>query len=221
MILYYFHDCETSGLTNKHSVLKYYSCLTDENLNTLFTFGEYNLLPMDNLLIDIEALKINKIDLLQHACSAVTIETMFNQLNDMLYGTFSTGFFDINKQFLNAEIVLAGHNVHFDNDFILDKLNESFIRKSNVQLYATNELIGVRGIYNPKSYAKVLKNKANLDTAHIAQFLKLCGKLPKDLNVSLSELANYYKINNSQAHTAKGDVEMTIEVLKHMLKEVK
>lgn len=55
-----------------------------------------------------------------------------------------------------------------------------------------------------------------LCTGNISQFLKLQGKLPSDIQASLGKLAAYFGIDNSKAHTSKGDVLMCIEVLKKM-----
>lgn len=55
-----------------------------------------------------------------------------------------------------------------------------------------------------------------LDTGCIVQFLKLTGKVPRDLGGSLKELGEYFEVSMSGLHTAKGDTWATIEVLKKL-----
>jgi DNA polymerase III alpha subunit (gram-positive type) len=55
-----------------------------------------------------------------------------------------------------------------------------------------------------------------LDTGGIVQFLKLTGKVPRDLGGSLKELGEYFDVSMSGLHTAKGDTWATIEVLKKL-----
>ena len=55
-----------------------------------------------------------------------------------------------------------------------------------------------------------------LDTGCIVQFLKLTGKVPRDLGGSLKELGEYFNVPISDLHTAKGDTLLTIEVLKKL-----
>ena len=83
----------------------------------------------------------------------------------------------------------VGHNVSFDDDFIFTHL----IPKKEFQKYV--------------SYHK-------LDTISIANFLKLRGLIPSDQKISLGNLAEFLGIKVKNAHDAKGDVFMTIAVLK-------
>lgn len=54
-----------------------------------------------------------------------------------------------------------------------------------------------------------------MDTSHATSFLKECGILPNQLG-SLTSLVEYFKMEMKNAHTAKDDVLMNIEVFKHM-----
>lgn len=56
-----------------------------------------------------------------------------------------------------------------------------------------------------------------LDTQVIARFLQRVGKLPSDMSLSLRRLAEHYGVEDTSAHTAKGDVLVTLEVLRGMI----
>jgi DNA polymerase III epsilon subunit-like protein len=59
--------------------------------------------------------------------------------------------------------------------------------------------------------------KRTLDTAGIARFLQL-GKLIDVPNPTLENLSAYFKIPYINSHTAAGDVHLTLEVLRAMIK---
>jgi len=84
----------------------------------------------------------------------------------------------------------------------------------------TFDVIGIyEGILNRNIFEKFTSYR-KLDTAVIAQFLKLAGKIPDEVSGSLGSLATFFGIANDKAHDAKADVLVTIEVLKSMLKLV-
>lgn len=55
------------------------------------------------------------------------------------------------------------------------------------------------------------------DTKTASLFLKRCGWLPKDIG-TLSSLVEYFRIPKHTAHEARGDVRMTIEVYRELVK---
>lgn len=57
-----------------------------------------------------------------------------------------------------------------------------------------------------------------VDSAVIAQFLKLQGKLPMDLRGSLFSLCEYLGVRLNDAHTAKADAVASAMTVKEMLK---
>jgi len=82
----------------------------------------------------------------------------------------------------------------------------------------TFDVLGIHdNLLNRNTFEKFTSYR-KLDTAIIAQFLKLAGKLPDEVSGSLGSLASHFEIPNDQAHDAKADVLVTIEVLKSMLK---
>jgi len=62
-------------------------------------------------------------------------------------------------------------------------------------------------------------SRRHIDTASVAQFLQITGKLPKDLVCSLSELVTYFKlaVDQNTMHDAKVDTELTLAVFKKMI----
>jgi oligoribonuclease (3'-5' exoribonuclease) len=105
--------------------------------------------------------------------------------------TFLQKFSDNGK----IKLIPVGHGVSFDLTFIWEHL----LGRKTFEAYT--------------SYRK-------LDTAVIAQFLKLQGKLPEYISGSLKSLVEYYNpdmpfVKSDNAfHTAKFDTQMTIEVLR-------
>ena len=56
-----------------------------------------------------------------------------------------------------------------------------------------------------------------LDTATIAHYMILTGKLPNTLDCSLASLAEHFGFDYSKAHDAKFDAELTLNVLKKLI----
>lgn len=55
------------------------------------------------------------------------------------------------------------------------------------------------------------------DTGVVGSYLKKKGLIPLDVSGSLGSYAKFFGVNNFEAHTADGDVNMTIGVYKAML----
>lgn len=92
------------------------------------------------------------------------------------------------------KLIPVGHNVNFD------------IRK------VTTTLISLGSWESFVSYRV-------MDTCTIAQFYRICGKLPDNLSCSLGHLSGYYKVQvTGQHHEAKCDVEMTMGVLENLMR---
>ena len=94
------------------------------------------------------------------------------------------------------KLIPVGHNVNFD------------IRK------ITSTLVSMGSWENFVSYRL-------MDTCTIAQFYRICGKLPDNLRCSLGHLAGYYKVQvTGKHHEAKCDVEMTMGVLENLMRNI-
>jgi hypothetical protein len=97
----------------------------------------------------------------------------------------------------NDKLIPIGHNVVFD------------IRKITTTLISEG------------SWGSFVSYKT-MDTATIAQYLKICGKLPANVSSSLGQLAAYFKVNaEGNQHEAKHDVLLTIGVLENFMKFMK
>lgn len=99
----------------------------------------------------------------------------------------------LNTYYGGEKFVFCGHNCDLDKRFL-----KKLFQKQNTNW---NSWFSIR----------------NLDTGSIAQFLRLTGDLPKDHSCSLKDLTKTYNVPYINAHEAKADVEMTLEVLKKML----
>lgn len=89
-------------------------------------------------------------------------------------------------------LIPIGHGVAFDLQFI----HAHLLGKETFQKYTSYRL---------------------LDTAAIGQFLKLLLLVPETVSGSLGSFVEFYSIPPGAYHTAKGDTEMTIAVLKAMM----
>lgn len=90
------------------------------------------------------------------------------------------------------KLIPVGHNVKYDIDMVTAKL----IKKLTFEMFV--------------SYR-------HIDTGVIGRYLQLVGKLPQTLGGSLSSFAKHFELNTDKAHDAKGDVDMTVEILKRFL----
>ncbi len=94
-----------------------------------------------------------------------------------------------------TKLVPIGHNVAFD----LEKIYANVLNKKEAQKYVSYRL---------------------LDTGVIAQFMKAAGILPDSVSGSLESLVLYFGVEKQVAHTAEGDVLMTVGVLQKQLEKV-
>lgn len=100
-------------------------------------------------------------------------------------------------EFIKEKYVFCGHNCDLDKRFL-----KKLLKKQN---------------QNWDDWF----SRRNLDSSAIAQFLRLTGRLPENHSCSLKDLCSFYNIPYLNAHEAKADVEMTLEVLKNMVSKTK
>ena len=91
------------------------------------------------------------------------------------------------------KLIPVGHNVAFDIGMIKAKLLASGSWDKHV------------------SYRM-------LDTGIITQFFKAKGRIPETVSGSLASLGEYFHLEGKNTHVAKDDVNLTIEVMKELLK---
>lgn len=90
------------------------------------------------------------------------------------------------------KLIPLGHNVAFD----MEKLYENILNKKEAQKYV--------------SYR-------TLDTGSTGRFLITAGYIPDSVTGSLGSYVEHLGVKKREAHTARGDVEMTVDVMKAMI----
>lgn len=100
---------------------------------------------------------------------------------------------------LNAgtgRLVPVGHGVRGDIEHIIDKL----ISEGSWEQFCTYHFI---------------------DTSVVLQFLRACGKLPLDMDGSVSALAKYFSIDiDGDLHDARVDAKLTCEIFRKFIQVV-
>ena len=107
-------------------------------------------------------------------------------------GTLLYNFLQQHNPNGKSKLIPVGHNVGFDIKFLQSKV----ISAGNWDKFVSYRL---------------------LDTGVIAQYMKVKGRIPESVSGSLGSLAKFFDVPKQVAHTADGDVRMTIDVLKGLL----
>ena len=195
---YFIFDTETGGLREQNpSLLTLDGILTDCDLEPLETIS-LKIKPRNGLYrVNAKAMEINGINLAEHDKLAQCPEDAAGKL---------VGFFQCNGPYESGEpgcekIVPVGQYLEFDMHFLktlfpVRKLSESF----TTEHYDWNDFLTRRG----------------LDTAAVAQFLVMQGKLPP-LDCSLKSLAGHFGFDYTGAHNSMFDAELTRKVLKKLV----
>ena len=180
-----FFDCETGGLDSKtHSLLTAYFAIYDEDLNFIDDL-DLQLKPESESLIMVTS-----------GAMAVNNINLEEHLADPNTVTYKEGA----KQLLallnrnkiprkRKHYMSSGHNIPFDEDFIWNQLLPK------------------------EDWEKTVHYGKKTDTYSICTFLQNMGILPDDLG-KLTSLVDYFGIPMGEAHTAKGDIKMNVEVYK-------
>jgi DNA polymerase-3 subunit epsilon len=175
-----FIDTETGGLDpDRHSLLSIAMVIWEDKE----IIESLEILINDGLLsVTREALAINKIDLEQHKQSAMPSALAIAETLKF-----------INKHFPEpGKITLAGHNVHFDVNFL-----KSFFSKNN------------------KDFSKYFSHRI-IDTSSILHYLYLAGKI-KERAISSDEAFQLFDIKVEGRHTALGDAIATAKLFNKLL----
>ena len=101
---YFLFDTETGGLeAAKHSLLSFYGLILNENFDLLDSI-DLMIKPDDGVYhVDIEALKVNKIDLIEHDKIAIPESRASEKLLDFLVKHFVENG--------SSKLIPAGHNI--------------------------------------------------------------------------------------------------------------
>ena len=111
-------------------------------------------------------------------------------------GTVLYEFFQRMNPLGATKLIPIGHNVPFDIEFVKAK------------------------IMSAGTWSKFVSYRM-LDTGVIGQALRATNLLPTSVSGSLGSLASHFDVPVKNAHTADGDVMMTVGVLKKMLELIK
>ena len=179
-----FIDTETGGLDpDKHSLLSLAMVIWED----MEIIDSQELLINDGILsVTKEALSINKIDIEKHKQSAMPSPEAIEKI-----------FLFTGKHFPGrGKITLAGHNVHFDINFL------------RVFFSANN-----------KNFDEFFSHRI-IDTSSILHYLYLAGKL-KQKAVSSDKAFELFDIKVEGRHTALGDAIATAELFTKLLQLIK
>jgi len=147
-------------------------------------------IKQDMYSVTAEALGINNINLVTHHNDPVSLDQR----------EAGTKLFEFLRRVSDegaSKLIPIGHNVSFDIGFIT---------------------LGAGKLLTKKSWNQFVSYRL-LDTGVIAQFLKAKGSMPEEISGSLGSLQKHFDVPADVAHTADGDVRMTVNVLVAMLEE--
>lgn len=91
-----------------------------------------------------------------------------------------------------TKLIPLGHNVAFD----MDNLYRNVLNKKEAQKYISYRV---------------------LDTGSTGRFLITAGLIPETVSGSLGSYVEHFKVEKREAHTARGDVLMTVDLMKAMI----
>jgi oligoribonuclease (3'-5' exoribonuclease) len=179
-------DTETGGTNPKVHTL----------LTAYFAICDKDLNLIDDLYLQLKPSDLSKLNLSPKAMeiNQINIE---EHLKDPETITYSEGRVKL-KHFLvknkikgkRKSYMPAGHNVAFDKDMVWEQLM-------------------------PQDEFEEEVHYRTIDTSSICSFLKDVGILPEELG-NLSSLVEYFDIPIHDAHNAKGDITMNIELYRRI-----
>ena len=179
-----FIDTETGGLDpDKHSLLSLAMVVWED----MEIIDSQELLINDGILsVTKEALSINKIDIEKHKQLAISSSQAIEKI-----------FLFVSKHFPQQEkITLAGHNVHFDANFLMCFLSN-----------------------NNKDFTEYFSHRI-IDTSSILYYLYLAGHI-KHRAISSDEAFDLFGIKVEGRHTAIGDAIATATLFTRLLYLIK
>ena len=175
-----FIDTETGGLNpDKHALLSL-GMVVWEDMELIDS--QEILINDGQLSVTEEALSVNKIDLAEHKKSAMPSYQAANEI-----------FTFIRKHFPHqGKITLAGHNVHFDINFL-----SVFLSRNN------------------KTFSNYFSHRI-IDTSSILYYLYLSGHI-KQRAISSDEAFALFNIKVEGRHTALGDALATAKLFNKLI----
>jgi len=177
-----FIDTETGGLdAKKHSLLTIALAVYEDGK---VIADQDHIVKHEDYIITPKALEVNNINLIEHDNIAIDSKVIVQEIIKFMDDNFG-----------NTKPVIAGHNIEFDNGFLVKLFDDE------------NETWS-----NHASHRK-------LDTCSLINYLIITGKI--DLkSASLEASINYFRIKTEARHTAKDDVRATIKLFECINKVV-
>lgn len=176
-------DLETTGLDSEaNGILSIAAKLYNSNREVVTSFKS-NCNPED-AEINLGALKVNRFTI-------ETIKSLRSEKDTILH--FCDWLLSLK---VDGELVVAGHNVHFDLSFIKSKLKK----------------------YNISGFDQAVSHRV-IDTASVGRVLVEAGVLPKNTKISLKDLvvASGIEYDSERHHSAEYDVNITAKLLFKMI----
>ena len=179
-----FIDTETGGMNpDKHSLLSLAMVIWED----MEILDSQELLINDGILaVTREALSVNKIDMEKHKQLAVTPSQAIGKILIFIRKYFPQ----------QVKIKLAGHNVHFDANFL-----RSFFSRNNMD------------------FSKYFSHRI-IDTSTIMHYLYLAGHI-KHKAISSDAAFDLFDIKVEGRHTAIGDAIATAKLFTKLLYLIK
>jgi len=175
-----FIDTETGGLDpDKHSLLSIAMVVWED----MEIIDSQEILINDGILsVTEEALSINRIDIEKHKQSAISSSQAMDKILLFIGIHFPQ----------QRKITLAGHNVHFDSDFL-----KCFFSANN------------------KNFSDFFSHRI-IDTSSILYYLFMAGRI-KHRAISSDEAFDLFDIKVEGRHTAIGDAIATAKLFTRLL----
>lgn len=147
---YLAFDCETTGLLPNCNVLTAYFAILDKKLNLIDEL-ELNI-KYNFYVVYIQAMQVNKIDLIKHDNTAINKKNA----NELLVKFLSQ----------YPKYKLIGHNIKFDIDMLKSNL---ILSKEDIEKY-----FDLKHIYDTYKIAKLLKTQNKINKCQSLSLSKLC-----------------------------------------------
>lgn len=153
----------------------------------------------------------------------IVLDTNLNEL-DRLNISLKSESYTINAKAMEVNKINIVQHHNTSKDLIDTRFHLiNFLKKNKTKFYLTP--VGHNIQFDISFIKKLLGDEYNnyfsynsVDTIVIANFLKICGKLPDCQPVSLSKLSDYFGLTDYHfselQHTSEYDTEMTVKLLK-------
>lgn len=185
--LYFVFDTETGGIKKETSLLSLYGIAVDSNYKKIKDIELY-IKPNNGIYnVEIEALELNKINLIEHNKKAISADEASFMFKDWICSLSLSG----------TKIIPVGLKVKFDIKFAKQHLMPEWRKYFSVRTLDIDNIL----IFLQQS------NVLPFNIPGIGERGKTLSSLANYFNIP---------IDAERSHTAKYDTELTLEILKKM-----